>query len=57
MGYGLWALRLSVPWRLGDAGARCVCLLDRVSMGLAVRIGCRARPLILCRCVNHGENA
>ena len=53
MGYGLWALRLcgsaalrlSAPWRLGDAGARCVCLLDRVSMGLAVRM-----PRALCMC-------
>ena len=45
MGYGLWALRLSAPWRLGDAGARCVCLLDRVSIRLAVRM-----PRALCMC-------
>ena len=57
MGYGLWALRLcgsaalrlSAPWRLGDAGARCVCLLDRVSMRLAVRM-----PRALCMC-KHGR--
>ena len=52
--YGLWAmgsaaLRLSAPWRLGDAGARCVCLLDRVSMRLAVRM-----PRALCMC-KHGR--
>ena len=42
---GSAALRLSAPWRLGDAGARCVCLLDRVSMRLAVRM-----PRALCMC-------
>ena len=55
--YGLWAMRLCgsaalgalAPWRLGDAGARCVCLLDRVSMRLAVRM-----PRALCMC-KHGR--
>ena len=51
MGYGLPApgSRLSAPWRLGDAGARCVCVLDRVSMRLAVRM-----PRALCVC-KHGR--
>ena len=51
MGYGLPApgSRLSAPWRLGDAGARCVCVLDRVSMRLAVRM-----PRALCMC-KHGR--
>ena len=45
MGYGLPApgSRLSAPWRLGDAGAQCVCVLDRVSMRLAVQM-----PPALC---------
>ena len=52
MGYGLPApgSRLSAPWRLGDAGARCVCLLDRVSMRLAVRM---PRALYMCK---HGRS-
>ena len=51
MGYGLPApgSRLSAPWRLGDAGARGVCVLDRVSMRLAVRM-----PRALCVC-KHGR--